>query len=55
MPRPPAHTWPVHIWFMAYGKKPRKCDLPGLQIGAAGQYPSGVRVWRCFFEGLLSN
>lgn len=53
--RPAAHTWPCHIWFLAYGTKPQKRKLPGLQIMPPASYPSGLQVWRCFFEGLLSN
>jgi hypothetical protein len=43
------------INFVVIGKKPRKADLPGLEIIVGGKYPSGVRVWRCCLDQLFAN
>lgn len=49
------HKYPVRINFTVVGKKPRKVDLPGLEIVVSGRYPSGLRIWRCCLDELYAN
>ncbi len=51
----PRYDWPRLIVFTTTGKKPRKADLPGLEIGPGGRYPNGKRIWNFWLEGLYAN
>ena len=55
MPDPAAPPASPRITFVVHGKKPRKCRLPGLDIGPVGRVAGRPVLWRCYLDGLYSN
>ena len=55
MPNPLYLTpWSPRLNWISWGRKPRKCDLPGLDVVVAGR-SGNRRAWRCCLDGLFSN
>lgn len=51
----PKYDWESRISFVVVGRKPRKADLPGLDIVLCARYPNGKKAWRCCLDGVLAN
>lgn len=50
---PYAAAWSPRIRFNVFGEKPRKANLPGLEIVVWPRPPR--KAWACCLDGLYSN